>query len=72
MIDEKLSVLNLKNIRDTKVSLLSDGEKRVLTIALALLGTPKILILDEPTASLDLFSRKLVWETLLSLKGKLT
>jgi len=43
-----------------------------LTILLALLGNPKLLFLDEPTASLDLQSRQTVWDTVLNLKGKVT
>jgi len=62
----------MKDLRDSKVGILSGGEKRVLTILLALLGSPKLLILDEPTASLDLLSRQVVWDILLSLKGKVT
>jgi ABC-2 type transport system ATP-binding protein len=37
--------------------MLSPGGKRKLSICLALIGNPKLLILDEPTSNLDLLSR---------------
>lgn len=41
---------------------LSEGQKRRLTVLLALLGEPELVVLDEPTASLDTQSRSTVWE----------
>ncbi|KAI8803630.1 hypothetical protein BJ742DRAFT_907870 [Cladochytrium replicatum] len=49
--------------------ILSGGQKRKLMIAIALLGSPKILFLDEPTSSLDPASRRDIWKLLLSLKN---
>lgn len=47
---------------------LSGGERRRTDIARALLHTPSILILDEPTTGLDAESRKSLWSTILSLQ----
>ena len=51
---------------------LSGGQKRKLSLAMALITSPKILILDEPTLGLDIKSRKALWEIISSLKGKTT
>jgi ABC-2 type transport system ATP-binding protein len=50
---------------DFLVSTLSPGSKRKLSIGLALIGEPILLILDEPTANLDLNSREKIWKMLI-------
>ena len=47
------------------------GEKRLISIAAALVMRPKILILDEPTAGLDAMSSHLVWEIIQRLRQRL-
>ncbi len=51
---------------------LSGGWKRRLSIAMALVGEPKILFLDEPTLGLDVLARSDLWDTIRALKGKIT
>ncbi len=51
--DELLETLGLADVRKKKIRTFSGGMKQRLTLAQALLGKPKILLLDEPTAGLD-------------------
>ena len=60
--DELLEALSLADKRNTKPRLLSGGMKRRLLIAKALVHNPKILILDEPTAGVDVDLRLNLWE----------
>lgn len=52
-IDELLEIVNLTSVADKKIGGFSGGMKQRVLLAQALLGDPKILILDEPTAGLD-------------------
>jgi len=49
---------------------LSAGQKRQVQFALAIVGRPRLLFLDEPTVGLDLQSREIVWATLRRLVGE--
>lgn len=63
---------SLDSVLQRKVSKLSGGWQRRVSIAMALISEPKILFLDEPTLGLDVFARRELWETIRSLKGKIT
>ena len=62
--DELLVDLDLKISEHKRVGELSGGQRRRLLIALALIGKPPMLILDEPTTGLDPVSRRAVWKLL--------
>ncbi|ELK37048.1 ATP-binding cassette sub-family A member 6 [Myotis davidii] len=61
--------LDIQNIQDTPAQHLREAQKRKLTFGIAILGDPKVLLLDEPTAGLDPFSRQQVWSFLKERKA---
>ena len=69
-IEEILKELSLWEKKDSKLRELSGGMKRRVLIAKALSHEPKILFLDEPTASVDVELRKDMWEIVKRLKEK--
>ena len=62
----------LADVLNKKAGKLSGGWQRRVSIAMALISEPKILFLDEPTLGLDVIARHELWETIRSLKGKIT
>jgi ABC-type multidrug transport system ATPase subunit len=67
-----LTVLELGEVLNKPIRDLSDGEVRKLSIALSFFGPAQIILLDEPTASLDPVARHHVHEMIAELKGQKT
>lgn len=67
-IDSALEVVGITNIENRRYETLSGGQKRRTDIARALVHSPKILFLDEPTTGLDPQTRKNVWNTIVKLQ----
>ena len=73
--DAALNVLHQVELQDLATrpyNALSGGQRRRVLVARALIGEPKMLILDEPTANMDKESEKRLFSTLAKLKGETT
>jgi len=67
-IDQLIAKFELDAIRDIKAKFLSGGQKKKLVIALALLSDPKVLLLDECFAALDVLTIKMLQEIIVNLQ----
>ncbi len=70
--EELTDSLGLASVLNRRAGKLSGGWQRRLSIALALVGRPKILFLDEPTLGLDVLARQELWQVVESLKKQVT
>jgi ABC-2 type transport system ATP-binding protein len=68
-VDELIDIVELDAKRDTRASDLSGGQRRRLDLALALVGEPELVFLDEPTTGFDPHARRQAWTTIRSLCG---
>ena len=73
---EKLQTLSgqfaLETVLSRKAGKLSGGWQRRVSIAMALIGEPEVLFLDEPTLGLDVLARRELWQVIGTLKGRVT
>ncbi|MCX6691683.1 MAG: ABC transporter ATP-binding protein [Methanoregula sp.] len=69
-VDELLAFVQLEEKRNVAIEKLSGGMKRRLILARALINSPELLVLDEPTIGLDPQARHLVWERLKMLQAQ--
>lgn len=69
---ELAAQLGLAPILHRRAGKLSGGWQRRLSIAMALVSQPEILFLDEPTLGLNVLARSDLWDTVRSLKGRIT
>jgi len=69
-INNLLSRFELENIKNIKAKFLSGGQKKKLVIALALLSEPKVLLLDECFAALDVLTIKMLQEIIVNLQNE--
>lgn len=63
-----MEVLGLEGVAKTTYRRLSGGQQQRLSLALALIGRPEMIFLDEPTAGMDAQSRRAVWDLIRALK----
>ena len=68
-INSLISKFELDPIRDIKADILSGGKKKKLVIALSLISDPKILLLDEPFAALDIMTIKTLQKIIVDLQS---
>ena len=68
-IDEVVELVDLREFVDQRVSTLSGGQRRRLDLAVAVIGRPKVLFLDEPTTGFDPSARRRAWDLISTLRA---
>src|SRR5437868_3033679 len=68
-VDEVIELAGLRGKEDARTRTLSGGQLRRLDFALALVGDPELIFLDEPTTGFDPAARRGAWDTIRSLKA---
>ena len=66
--DELIALVHLQEKRDARIASLSGGQKQRLALAIALVGDPDLLFLDEPTTGLDPQARRQLWDLIEDFK----
>ncbi|MDQ3849443.1 MAG: ABC transporter ATP-binding protein [Actinomycetota bacterium] len=66
-VDEVIDLAGLRESQDVRARRLSGGQARRLDFALALVGDPELIFLDEPTTGFDPAARRAAWETIRAL-----
>jgi ABC-2 type transport system ATP-binding protein len=67
-VDEVIALTGLEGKEDAMARTLSGGQRRRLDLALALVGDPELVFLDEPTTGFDPAARRTAWDTIRSLR----
>ncbi|KAF2074956.1 hypothetical protein CYY_003741 [Polysphondylium violaceum] len=70
IVDKALAEVMLTDSQHKAVREYSGGMKRRLSLAISLIGSPSIILLDEPTTGVDPFSRRIVWDVINSYKNR--
>jgi len=68
-VDETIDMLGLTTQRHTRAGRLSGGQQRRLDVAIALIGDPELLFLDEPTTGFDAAARRHAWDVIANLRN---
>ena len=63
-VNKSINDFQLNEIKDIVIEDLSAGQKRQLSVAIALIGGSKVIFLDEPSSGMDITSRRNLWEIL--------
>lgn len=71
-VEKTIRIFGLEEYKNTRSKHLSGGWKRKLSIAMAIIGEPKVLFLDEPTLGLDVLARRELWKIINRLKESMT
>jgi ABC-2 type transport system ATP-binding protein len=67
-VEETIALVGLEDKRDTRAGRLSGGQQRRLDVALALIGDPELIFLDEPTTGFDPGARRQFWGVIAGLR----
>jgi ABC-2 type transport system ATP-binding protein len=68
-IEETIALVGLEGKADTLAEQLSGGQRRRLDVALALIGDPELIFLDEPTTGFDPSARRAAWDVIAGLRS---
>lgn len=68
-VGETIELVGLATTANTRADKLSGGQRRRLDVALALIGDPELIFLDEPTTGFDPAARRAAWEVIGDLRG---
>ena len=71
-VDQKLKEMDLDQYRDVQAGNYSGGNKRKLCVAIACIGNPPVVFLDEPSAGMDPDARKKMWQVIDDIKSRNT
>src|SRR5438128_1291854 len=63
-VDETLALVDLSDYAGERAAALSGGQRRRLDVALALIGDPELIFLDEPTTGFDPSARRTAWDVI--------
>jgi ABC-2 type transport system ATP-binding protein len=69
-VEDAIGLVALEEKRNARVGKLSGGQRQRLALAVALVGDPEVLFLDEPTTGLDPASRRGLWDVIEALKAR--
>jgi ABC-2 type transport system ATP-binding protein len=69
-VEDLVVTAGIDGLLDRKVDALSGGQRQRVLLALALAGAPPLLLLDEPTAAMDVEARQSFWTTMRGLAGR--
>lgn len=64
LVEKKLKEMNLKEFENIPAGTYSGGNKRKLSVAMAMLGNPPIVFLDEPSTGMDPQARRFMWNVI--------
>ena len=66
-VQEVIRAVGLESFSNRMAAKLSGGNKRKLSLAIALMGNPSVLLLDEPSSGMDVCAKRIMWRTLASV-----
>ncbi|KAF0724492.1 hypothetical protein AaE_009782 [Aphanomyces astaci] len=69
-VKDKMDQMNLNDFEDKLAGTLSGGNKRKLSVAIALIGSPPIIFLDEPSTGMDPVSRRFMWDVIADISTR--